>query len=44
MNSEMFLRCDCGCETILVWEKEKIYMFSKYFTFELVQKVFCPNE
>jgi hypothetical protein len=44
MIKELLLRCDCGCNTILVWHEEKIRISSKYFTYETTQQVFCPNE
>ncbi len=44
MSDEAFVRCSCGCNTILVFEKVRIPMIRGVVMVDLEQKVFCPNE
>ena len=44
MTKERLLRCNCGCETILVWHEVRKPMTSKYTLIDYEQQVFCPNQ
>jgi hypothetical protein len=36
--------CKCGCKTVLIWQREKVAMYSNVYAYVLEQKVFCPKE
>jgi hypothetical protein len=38
------MSCPCGCSTVLIYEKVKVRILPKVFTYDYQQITFCENE